>query len=301
MSLLREIQDLATSDCDMANLLRKCKILAAGLGSRTFSQWLEWELNGYPEEQTLPEYRFFNALTFASFMNSGWRADRQPILWEILPEQARNALQRVEFRDGVAKAATMGKGGVIPRPDVAIRLEGKMFPEMNCVSAWQEIAPQELEQLRSAIKNRVLDFILKIEAENPDAGEAVIGSKPIPPNKLQPLVNYFFGNVGNVAQHSENVSQIANFGLDVAELARLVEELSMHLGDLKLDERQTLRAEAQISALRAELKGEPNWANVRQAGRTLRNILEGAIASLLATGVQPTVWQFIHKALAIIS
>ncbi|HEX3681035.1 MAG TPA: hypothetical protein VHU83_00740 [Bryobacteraceae bacterium] len=27
MSLLREIQDLAISDCDMANLLRNCKIL----------------------------------------------------------------------------------------------------------------------------------------------------------------------------------------------------------------------------------------------------------------------------------
>jgi hypothetical protein len=176
-----------------------------------------------------------------------------------------------------------------------------MFPEMNCVSAWQEIPPQEFEQLRSAIKNRVLDFILKIEAEYPDAGEAAIGSKPIPTDRLQPLVNYFFGNVGNLAQHSEHVSQVANFGLNVTELTRLVEELSKHLGDLKLDERETLRAEAQISALRAELKGEPNWANVRQAGRTLRNILEGTIASLLATGVQPTVWQFIHKALAAIS
>jgi len=34
---------------------------------------------------------------------------------------------------------------------------------------------------------------------------------------------------------------------------------------------------------------------VKQAGRTLRNILEGAAGSLLATAAQPTVWAWIHQ------
>jgi hypothetical protein len=301
VSLLREIQDLATSDSDMANLLRKCKILAVRLSNHEFSQWLDWELNVDPEDKLLPDYRSLNALTFATFMNAAWRAERQPILWEVLPEQARKALEHIPFRDGIAKAANPGKGGMIPRPDVAIRIEGKMFPDMHCISAWQEIPSHEFEQLKSAIKNRVLEFVLKIEAENLDAGEAAIGSKPIPQDKLQPLVNNFCGNVGNIAQHSNHFSQITNAGIDVKELARLVEELSKHLGELNLGERPTLRAEAQLAALRAELKGEPDLETVKQAGRTLRNITEGAIASLVAAGVQPTVWQWIHQALAAIS
>ncbi len=83
-------------------------------------------------------------------------------------------------------------------------------------------------------------------------------------------------------------------------LTRLVTDLTTHLDELNLDARQKQRAEAQIAALRAELAGEePDPAIVRQAGRTLRSITEGAIGSLLATAAtQPAVWQWIHDMLA---
>jgi hypothetical protein len=297
LSLLREIQDLATSDSDIANLLRKCSILAARLGSDEFAQWIGWELNGYPEHQSLPDYRSLDVSTFATFMNAAWRAEKQPILWEALPPQAKEALECIQFRDGIAKVRNLGKGAIIPRPDVAVRVDGKMFPDMHCVQAWQQISSGEFEQLLSAIRNRILEFVLKIEAENPDAGEAELGSKPVPQDKLQPLVNNFFGNVGNLAQRSHSFSQVSNAGINSKELSRLVEELSKHMGELNLGERQALRAEAQIAALRAELKGEPDSEAVRQAGRTLRNITEGAIGSLLASGAQPTVWHWIHQTL----
>jgi hypothetical protein len=56
LSLLREIQDLATTDGDLANLLRKCKILAARLGSEQFSGWVDYELDDYPEGQ-IPSFQ----------------------------------------------------------------------------------------------------------------------------------------------------------------------------------------------------------------------------------------------------
>jgi hypothetical protein len=40
---------------------------------------------------------------------------------------------------------------------------------------------------------------------------------------------------------------------------------------------------------------------VRQAGRTLRNIIEGAIGSLAATAAQPAVWHWIQQALSTLS
>ena len=41
MSLLRDIQDaLASEACDVAVVLRKCKILAARLGSDEFGAWV---------------------------------------------------------------------------------------------------------------------------------------------------------------------------------------------------------------------------------------------------------------------
>ncbi|WP_411860517.1 AbiTii domain-containing protein [Klebsiella aerogenes] len=50
MSLLREIQQAATDPSfDLPSLLRKCKILASRLGSPEFKQWVNFELNGYPD------------------------------------------------------------------------------------------------------------------------------------------------------------------------------------------------------------------------------------------------------------
>jgi len=112
--------------------------------------------------------------------------------------------------------------------------------------------------------------------------------------------------------HSVSVSQSSNVQIgdsntqDVKvridiqphDLARLVTDLTKHLDELNLNGRQKARAEAQISTLKAELAGDPDPAIVRQAGRTLRNITEGAISSLLATAAQPSVWYWIHQTLA---
>jgi hypothetical protein len=82
---------------------------------------------------------------------------------------------------------------------------------------------------------------------------------------------------------------------DVADLRRLVSEFAAHIDELHLDARQKQKAEAQIATIEAQLMDEPEPVIIQQAGRTLRNITEGAIGSLLATAAQPTVWVWIHE------
>jgi len=308
MSLLREIQnDLATPDAEVTSILRKCKILAARLGSDELARWVAWELDGYPESQPTPDYRHLHGACYANFMNIAWRADNQPVVWDVAPEEvrekARNAFQNVDFREGIAKVTSfVDEGARINRSDLGLLLQGKMYPEMDCVGAWLEIPSSEFKQLISAIKNRILDFVLKIEAENPDAGEAPLNTQPVSREKLYPLVqNTFYGPVGNVAQNSEHFSQTGNMGIQPQDLHRLVTDFTGHLDELNLDERQKERARAQIAALKAELAGEPDPGIVKQAGFTLWNITQGAIGSLLATAAQPTVWHWIHQTLAALS
>jgi len=300
ISLLREIQaDLASKDAHATTVLRKCKILASRLGSDDFAQWVEWELNGYPESQPTPEYRRLTIAYYASFMNSAWRLPKQPVPLQVVPEKQRDSFQYIEFRDGIAKADSFtraNKGAVIQRPELIFALQGNMYPDMNCQGVWGEISGIEFEQLISAVKNRILDFCLKIEAENPEAGEALPNTQPVPTEKLRPLVqNLFYGTVGNIAQNSERFRQTANIGVQTDDLARFVTEFSIHLDELGLDARQRQKVEAQIATLKAQLTDEPDPVIVKQAGRTLRNITEGAIGSLLATAVQPTLWQWIQQ------
>jgi hypothetical protein len=137
-----------------------------------------------------------------------------------------------------------------------------------------------------------------LKKENPDAGEAAIDAQPIAPEKIHPLVQtIIYGSVGNFAQNSHDVHQRVNMDVSQDELANLVRELAKHLEELNLDLHQQERVKAQIGTLKAELAGAPDSGIVHQAGRTLRNLTEGAIAGLLANAVQPTVWNWIHQVL----
>lgn len=121
-----------------------------------------------------------------------------------------------------------------------------------------------------------------------------VGSERRPPQ----VQNVFYGPIGSLAQNSQHFSQTASIGVQSQDLTRLISELATHLGELNLDPRQKQRAEAQIATLKLELAGEADPAIVKQAGHTLRNILEGAIGSLLATAAQPGLWHWIHQTLA---
>jgi|SRR5579862_90194 len=110
--------------------------------------------------------------------------------------------------------------------------------------------------------------------------------------------NVFYGPVGNLAQNSEHFTQAAKMGIESQDLALLTREFANHLDELNLDAREKRRVEAQIATLQVELAGDADPAIVKQAGRTLRDITEGAIGSLLATAAQPGIWHWIHQTLA---
>jgi hypothetical protein len=303
MSLLREIQnDLARSESDISSVLLKCKILASRLSSSELAEWADWELNGYMAERAVPDYRRLAITYYASFINIAWRVDKAPIPLQLVPQEHRSTFREIEFREGIAKAASLAKGkgsAVVHRPELVFVLQGTMYPQMDCHSVWGEIPRLEFEQLIAAVRTRILDFVLKIEEKNPAAGEAPPNTVPVPTDEVRSLVqNFFYAAVGAVAQNSPHVSQTVTMNLSDSDLKRLVTDLTAHLKELQLEKQQNARAEAQISIIRAELSDKPDYAVIVQAGRTLRNITEGAIASLLAAAAQPNVWHWIHQALS---
>lgn len=298
-TLLREIEtEISNSGTDLAAILRKCKILAARLGSEEFARWVSSELDGYSEDQPIPPYRRLTPQYYANFMGVGWTAEKQPFLWPVLGKEAYEKLHQIEFREGISKASSLTTGATISRPELGLLVQGKMFPELKCVGAWLEIGGNEFQQLISAVANRILDFVLEIEAANPNAGEALLNTHPVPDEKLQPLVQNFFGPVGNIAQNSRGFSQTATIGIGIDDLRKLVTELSDRLGELQLSAENEHAAQTQLATLVAQLTDKPNLVIVREAGRTLRGITEGAIGSLLATAAQPTVWAWIQATLA---
>src|SRR5262245_49175877 len=104
MSLLREIEDAAVAnEVALPVVLRKCRVLAARLRNDPLSNWVSWELDGYPSKEVLPSYRKARVSVeghFSGFM--GAQMNNFALPQSAVPEQLREALFHAYFLDGVA-------------------------------------------------------------------------------------------------------------------------------------------------------------------------------------------------------
>jgi len=179
VSLLEEIQrDAVDSNADLGAVLRKCKILAARLGSRSLEDWLVSEASGYPTDAALPDYRILPLQLkghFSGPFGSGMR--NAPIPFLCVPKELRNHFERFECRQSIASIESLirdGKSGTldINTGDLAVFLGANVYRGQNCVQAWGEIGKAGLVEVVNAARNKVLDFALALWKEEPGAGEA---------------------------------------------------------------------------------------------------------------------------------
>jgi hypothetical protein len=239
MSLLREIQTAAIeSNADLSTLLRKCKVLAARLGSQEFGMWVENELSGYKSIDDLPEYRVFHVNSkghFSGAFGSGINYADIPLI--CIPEKYREMMSKSNMMQSVAyieNLVSKSNSGLVQEPwdpDFVVIVGRKIYQNMNCMAAWKDIPIGCLVHVLNEVRNRILDFVLKIEAENPEAGEAALNSNPVPPEKVQQIFNTTInGNVGNVATGSHSFEQNANSEASTELFDKILEALKQVQG-----------------------------------------------------------------------
>lgn len=220
MSLLREIQNAAiSSDVELTTLLRKCKVLAARLGNDEFKLWVDNELGGYKNTRDLPDYRIIHVNSkghFSGPFNSGIRNADIPLL--CIPEKFRDNLSQTNMHVPIASLeALVTKSDESTAkepwdPDIVAYVGENIYKGMNCVQAWKVIPITAIIATLDAVRNRILSFVLEIESEAPDAGEAALNSNPLPQEKVNQIFNtYISGNVQNVATGSTDIEQSATY------------------------------------------------------------------------------------------
>lgn len=220
MSLLRDIQAAAVdSKTDLATLLRKCKILAVRLKSREFKEWVEHELDGYPNIESLPPYRILKVMSkghFSGPFGSGLRNADIPTM--NIPQEIREYLEYSHLTGSVAslESVTQGSGGrgvaqeAWPTDVVALMAE-RFYHNMVCVQAWKVLPIPAMVGVLNAIRNKIINFALEIEAEAPDAGDAPASSNPVPQELVRQIFNtYIMGTVHNVASGGSNMDRSIN-------------------------------------------------------------------------------------------
>ena len=222
MNLLSQIEDAAVeSSIGVAELLRRCKILAARLQTDEFSKWVDMELQGYSSKDDVPAYRILRVQSYGHFSGPFGSGRRNAIIPPMtIPE---------EYREIVHTAYTLMSVGSLEEsisrsdgdnlhsnwpPDLVAHLGNEIYQDMVCTSAWRLIPRGAIVGILDTVRTRVLNFVLAIEAEAPSAGEASIGELSIPEEKVaQVFQTHIYGDVGNIAQSSSEFTQISVSGV----------------------------------------------------------------------------------------
>lgn len=244
MSLVHDIQAAAISQStDVPTLLRMCKLLAARISHAQFAEWVDRELNGYPNVESMPDYRVVPVDSYGAFVGSyGLRADRLQIPVSVLPEHVQGQYAYAYMGSSISAYSTLldgDKTGSIREPwpiAAAVHHASAITPNMQCFSAWKEIPIGAVVRLMDSVKTRVLGFAIDLEREAPNAGDTPIGS--LPPLSTEKMTQIFntniSGNVANLSNLGENFSQTASAFVqrgDWMSLERQLTELGLKPAD----------------------------------------------------------------------
>jgi AbiTii len=149
--LLDEIITLLSDEnSSLTAALLKTKVLLHQIGKRELADWVNNELNGYPDEATIPGYRKLSSRVLANLMNPGWQISSHPIPIGHLAPEERERLETATMTQSLAvleELAAKAKGqGHLTRPipmEANFRLGKNLGSGFRIQQAWCETGIHE--------------------------------------------------------------------------------------------------------------------------------------------------------------
>jgi len=284
VTLLRQIQDEAVDhNVPVSTLLRRALVLARRLGYAPLAEWAQRELDGYPDDADLPDYRAWRAAhvvgDFSGPMGSTIRGQALPSA--VVDEQFRRVLFGFQLPDGIARyqslIETADNSLSLPwDQNVVAKYQFDFIQGWALISARRSVTIAELEQLLDAVRTRLLNFALEIESSAPEAGEAPPGAPAVPVETVATAFEvHIHGDHNVVAAAGRDVQQSVALDDDPRWLA-LSRALSDEVG-LPAVELIELQRALEADAQRQLPPGSMGPATTKWHARVIDKITSGAI------------------------
>jgi len=179
--LLRNIKDAIIKEDSLTSILLQCQLLALEIKLPILLDWVNHELNGYTDSDSIPEYRCVKVSEVrATFINRwGTTITRQiPFGLEIM-EPFASRLYSTYLSNSVSELEDLAsKCKNDPKFNLRLNLHGSFYSVLeNCFesgdgthysvqNAWQIFAGQSVTGILTSIKSKVLEFICQISEAN---------------------------------------------------------------------------------------------------------------------------------------
>jgi len=279
-SIVLELQkEIVEPNNKLADILRKAYIIAKKLQITDFENWLHSELNGYKKHEPIPEYRETEGVIQYWHQFRGW----SPAI--ILDENIRKKITITKNSQGIPELELLlenSKHGIeAPLPDEISKL-------FNFNTKYRlEISPVSIHRITETVKNIIIEWLLKLENDG-ILGDGISFSQKEKESiiKQNYTVNNIFENISGsqIQQYSNNSSQIMENQIEIDKIIEIItllkdnsREIDIENNNEIIDAIKTIEEEIRIKT--------PQVHIIKQSMGTIKNILEGVIGSLIASGI----------------
>jgi hypothetical protein len=217
---LDDIIEGASSNEDLASLLRKCLVLAYTLNNETLKTWVERELNGYNREDELPHYRRGTGIARGLFLGPfGGQIPNQPLAPSVMEEIHRHWATDIRLTQPIVgyHVPKDASSGMLPWPaDLVVYYQEKFVEDWALNRAWMEVPAGMIAGLLDSVRTKVLTFALELKAVLPEETEEAVQN--IAPSIVDRVVNVTIMGGNNVIGDVRQFSAPTVIAGDVASL-----------------------------------------------------------------------------------
>ncbi|MGG8043798.1 hypothetical protein PGO05_10440 [Klebsiella aerogenes] len=235
MDQLQEIiQLLSSGDSGVTNALLKTKILLFSIGRKELATWVNHELNGYPDDAILPEYRIVTTRILADLNNGVRHYPAFPLPLGYLNDEDYLEATQSQIVLSISQIETLVVNAEdhqnlqqpIPLDFAYIKYCKKIERGYELTRCYKEIALHNFVSILTQVRSRLLDFVLELT----DQLAGIPGEKPMT-EKLKTIDtpslfrNSIFGNNTIINFGNEN-SFIVNNNTEKNDINALKQTLT---------------------------------------------------------------------------
>jgi hypothetical protein len=184
MSLLAEIQgSLLKEGASLEFALLKLRFLASRMGSHVLEDWVRHEVEGYPANITVPEYRRTGIIYSGTFTDGLAILNNVPVPLAIIEQFAGTHWLTRDFREGMAEIeSTIARAREetkfeIDASNLQLLIQDKIYKGMVCVSLRGTMNLGVFIRIQSSVRAKMLELTINLEKTVPAINHISFGEE----------------------------------------------------------------------------------------------------------------------------
>lgn len=205
------IKDLANGNTDLQTALKRTKVLLQEFDDEKLLEWINYEIEGYPSIDNLPEYRKIGGQLYGTYykgsMASYMTYNHVPLPLGDMPQDDIKVLLTTNISQGIEALKSMiiesekgdnrGLSKVVPADYYPIIATYNNDPYMIIVTATVELNMPQIRNIFPKVENKLLDILKYLEKKFGNLDDLDIDVESKSEQELKEITNHIYVMIYN--------------------------------------------------------------------------------------------------------